>query len=287
MKYLVTGTSSGIGRAVALRLAEHGHDVIAGVRRSADAPVHPRIHPATLDITDAAQLAATAKEVGPLAGLVNSAGVTFAGPIENLPLDRLREQLEVNVVGLVAATQAFMPAIRAGGGRVVMIGSSAGRVVTPFLGAYSASKFAVEAISAALRQELSPWGVPVIIIEPGSFKSQNRATTEAAAAADRPGLGKDAERRYGRAIDAYIRFSRGVESRAGDPDRVAAVVEHALTTRRPRVRYVVGTDARSVVALSRLLPARRMDAMMLKAIGLPGPGDVLRDPSDPVAEALR
>jgi NAD(P)-dependent dehydrogenase (short-subunit alcohol dehydrogenase family) len=160
MTYLVTGTSSGIGRAVALRLAERGHDVIAGVRRASDAPAHSRIRPVTLDITDAAQLAAAAKDVGQLSGLVNSAGVTFASPVEHLPLDRLREQLEVNVVGLVAATQAFLPAIRAGRGRVVMIGSAAGRVATPFLGAYSASKFAVEAISDALRQELAPWGCP-------------------------------------------------------------------------------------------------------------------------------
>jgi NAD(P)-dependent dehydrogenase (short-subunit alcohol dehydrogenase family) len=125
MTYLVTGTSSGIGRAVALRLAERGHDVIAGVRRASDAPAHSRIRPVTLDITDAAQLAAAAKDAGQLSGLVNSAGVTFAGPVEHLPLDRLREQLEVNVVGLVAATQAFLPAIRAGRGRVVMIGSTA------------------------------------------------------------------------------------------------------------------------------------------------------------------
>jgi NAD(P)-dependent dehydrogenase (short-subunit alcohol dehydrogenase family) len=269
MTYLVTGTSSGIGRAVALRLAERGHDVIAGVRRASDAPAHSRIRPVTLDITDAAQLTAAAKDAGPLSGLVNSAGVTFAGPVEHLPLDRLREQLEVNVVGLVAATQAFLPAIRAGGGRVVMIGSTGGRVATPLLGAYSASKFAVEAISDALRQELAPWGVPVIIIEPGSFKSRNRASTEAAAEADRAGMGKNAERRYGQAMDAFMQFSRKVEANAGDPERVAAVVERALTTSRPRARYLVGNDARTVVTLSRLLPTRTMDALLSRTMGLP------------------
>jgi NAD(P)-dependent dehydrogenase (short-subunit alcohol dehydrogenase family) len=267
--YLVTGTSSGIGRAVALRLAEHGHDVIAGVRRASDAPAHPRIRPLTLDITDAAQLAAAAEDIGQLSGLVNSAGVTFAGPVEHLPLDRLREQLEVNVVGLVAATQAFLPAIRAGRGRVVMIGSTGGRVATPFLGAYSASKFAVEAISDALRQELAPWSVPVIVIEPGSFKSRNRASTEAAAAADRAAMGENAERRYGQAMDAYIQFSRKLEANAGDPERVAAVVERALTSSRPRARYLVGNDARMAVTLSRLLPTRTMDALLTRNIGLP------------------
>jgi NAD(P)-dependent dehydrogenase (short-subunit alcohol dehydrogenase family) len=256
MTYLVTGTSSGIGRAVAVRLAERGHDVIAGVRRASDAPAHSRIRPVTLDITDAAQLAAAAKDVGQLSGLVNSAGVTFASPVEHLPLDRLREQLEVNVVGLVAATQAFLPAIRAGRGRVVMIGSTGGRVATPFLGAYSASKFAVEAISDALRQELAPWGVPVIIIEPGSFKSRNRASTEAAAEADRAGMGKNAERRYGQAMDAFMQFSRKVEANAGEPERVAAVVERALTTSRPPgaipggERRAHGSDFESAPAVS-------------------------------------
>ena len=156
-------------RSVYVREDERGDEVVAGVRRAADAPAHPRIRPVVLDVTDAAQLAAAAKDVGQLSGLINNAGVAFAGPMEHLPLDRLREQLEVNIVGLVAATQAFLPAIRAGRGRVVMIGSTAGQVATPFLGAYSASKFALEAISDALRQELRPWRVPVVIIEPGSF----------------------------------------------------------------------------------------------------------------------
>jgi NAD(P)-dependent dehydrogenase (short-subunit alcohol dehydrogenase family) len=269
MKYLVTGASSGIGRAVALRLAERGDEVVAGVRRASDAPAHSGIRPVVLDVTDAAQLAAAAKDVGQLSGLVNSAGVTFAGPVEHLPLDRLREQLEVNVVGLVAATQAFLPAIRAGRGRVVMIGSTGGRVATPFLGAYNASKFALEAISDALRQELAPWGVPVIIIEPGSFKSRNRATTEIAVQADRASMNEDAERRYGQALDAFIQFSRKVEAGAGDPDRVAAVVERALTTSRPRARYLVGSDARMAVTLSRLLPTRTADALLSRTMGLP------------------
>jgi NAD(P)-dependent dehydrogenase (short-subunit alcohol dehydrogenase family) len=269
MTYLVTGASSGIGRAVAVRLAERGDEVVAGVRRAADAPAHSRIRPVTLDITDAAQLAAAAKDVGQLSGLINSAGVTFAGPVEHLPLDRLREQLEVNVVGLVAATQAFLPAIRAGRGRVVMIGSTGGRVATPLLGAYSASKFALGAISDALRQELRPWGVPVVIIDPGSFKSQNRASTETALQADRASMSKDAERQYGQAMDAFIQFSRKIEAGAGDPDRVATVVERALTTSRPRARYLVGTDARIAVALSRFLPTRTMDAGLSRTMGLP------------------
>ncbi|MES4886224.1 SDR family NAD(P)-dependent oxidoreductase [Streptomyces sp. NPDC000349] len=274
MRILVTGTSSGIGSVIAVRLAEHGHEVVAGARRVADAPAHPRIRPVELDVTDTAQLAAVAKSIGPLGGVVNNAGITFAGPLEHLPLDRLREQLEINVVGVVAVTQAFLPAIRAGLGRIVVIGSTSGLVTTPLLGAYSASKFAVEAVAGALRQELTPWGLPVVMVNPGSFASQNRAKTTATAEADRAVMGESAERQYGRAMDALVRFNRSVESRAGDPEQVAAVVERALTVRRPRPRYLVGADARMVVTMKRLLPARTVDTVLSRVMGLP------RRPSD-------
>jgi NAD(P)-dependent dehydrogenase (short-subunit alcohol dehydrogenase family) len=267
--YLVTGASSGIGRAAALHLAGRGHQVVAGVRRAADAPVHPLIRPVTLDVTDAGQLAAAAAGTGPLAGLVNSAGVTLAGPVEYLPLRRLREQLEVNVVGLVAATQAFLPAVRAGHGRVVMISSTAGRVATPLLGAYSASKFAVEAIAAVLRMELRPWAVPVIVIEPGAFRSQNRSAMLAALAADRAAMGAAAQQRYGRAMDSFARFSRDTEAGAADPGEVAAIVEHALTASCPQERYLAGDDARSLAELSSRLPARELGELLCQAMGLP------------------
>ena len=269
MTYLVTGASSGIGRAVAVRLAEHGHKVVAGVRREGDAPAHPSIRPVLLDVTDAAQMAAAANDVAPLSGLINNAGVAFAGPLEYIPLGRLREQLEINVVGVVAACQAFLPALRAGHGRIVIVSSTAGRVATPLLGAYNASKFAAEAIADTLRQELSPWRLPVVVVEPGSFKSRNRATTATAAETDRALTGDDAERRYGPAMDAFLRFSEQRESKAGHPDQVAAVIEEALTTDKPRPRYLVGSDARMVVALSRCLPTRILDAMLAKSIGLP------------------
>jgi len=202
------------------------------------------------------------------------AGVTVVGPVEHLPLDRLREQLEVNVVGLVAVTQAFLPALRAGNGRIVMMSSAAGRVTVPLHGAYSASKHAVEAVAAALRQELSPWGVPVVVIEPGTFRSRNRASTATAARADRARMGAAAESRYGRALDALLASSTRTEAAAGDPERVAAVVERALTARRPRTRYLVG--ARMLVTTAQLLPARTMDALLYRAMGIPRPGPVTR-----------
>jgi NAD(P)-dependent dehydrogenase (short-subunit alcohol dehydrogenase family) len=269
VKFVVTGASSGIGRAIAVRLAERGHEVVAGVRRG-DAPAYPGIRPMALDVTDPAQLAAAAEDVGSLDGLVNNAGVAFSGPLEYLPLHRLRRQLEVNVVGLDATTQAFLPAIRAGRGRIVMISSAAGRITPPLLGGYSASKFAVEALSDALRQELAPWGVPVVVIEPGNYKSRGRADIEAAAAADRATMSEEAERRYGPDMDALSRYNDAVEAGAEAPDRVAVAVERALTRRRPRARYLVGADAVIPVTLSRLLPARAMDALLARIIGLSG-----------------
>ncbi|GLY02333.1 short-chain dehydrogenase/reductase [Actinoplanes sp. NBRC 101535] len=262
----MTGASSGIGRATVLRLAARGHDVLAGVRRTADAPDHPRVRPLLLDVTDPAQLADASARVGRLDGLVNNAGVTFVGPLEHLPLDRLRTQLDVNVVGTVAVTQAFLPAIRAGHGRIVMMSSSAGRVTIPLHGAYCASKQAVEAVADALRQELRPWRIPVVVIEPGTFRSRNRDATEAAALADRTALGRAAEERYGPTMDALLATNRKVEATAGDPDRVAAAVERALTAARPRTRYLVGS--RALIVTSRLLPARTMDSLLIRSLGL-------------------
>ncbi|WP_423464813.1 SDR family oxidoreductase [Promicromonospora sp. MS192] len=269
MRVLVTGTSSGIGSAIAVRLAEHGHDVVAGARRVADIPSHPRIRPVELDVTDSAQLAAVAENMGPLGGVVNNAGINIAGPLEHLSLDRFREQLETNLVGVVAVSQTFLPAIRAGRGRIVMIGSASGFVATPLLGAYCASKFAVQAIADALRQELAPWELPVVMVNPGSFASHNRATTTAMMNAERAVMGESAERRYGRAMDALVQFNRSVEAASGNPERVAAVVERALTARRPQPRYLVGADARLIIALKRLLPTRSMDAVLSRIMGLP------------------
>ncbi len=173
------------------------------------------------------------------------------------------------MVGVAAVCQAFLLAVRAGRGRLVMISSSSGRVAIPLVGAYSASKFAVEALSDALRRELRPWHVPVVVVEPGNFQSRNRASTEAAAEADRATMGATAERRYGPAMDAYLEFGRKEQTRAGAPERVAAVVERALTAKCPRPRYQVGADAHLLVALSRVLPARAMDALLARSIGLP------------------
>ncbi|PYR57414.1 MAG: short-chain dehydrogenase/reductase, partial [Acidobacteria bacterium] len=169
-RVLITGSSTGIGEACARRLDAAGWRVFAGVRREEDgqrlrAGMSSRLTPVLLEVTDAASMARAARTIGVegadagLDGLVNNAGIAVAGPLEYLPIADFRRQLEVNVVGPLAVTQALLPAIRARRGRIVLMGSIAGRMTVPFLGPYSASKFALEAMADALRVELQPWDI--------------------------------------------------------------------------------------------------------------------------------
>jgi NAD(P)-dependent dehydrogenase (short-subunit alcohol dehydrogenase family) len=177
---VITGTSTGIGRATAVRLAGMGFRVFAGVRKPADADElaqTPGITPLIIDVTDPAIVSAAAETVASqtgsagLRGLVNNAGITVPGPLEFLPLDDLRRQLEVNVIGPIAVTQAFLPLLRRGRGRIINIGSIGGKMSMPFLGAYHVSKFGMEALSDSLRQELRPWGIRVSLVEPGGVST--------------------------------------------------------------------------------------------------------------------
>jgi NAD(P)-dependent dehydrogenase (short-subunit alcohol dehydrogenase family) len=179
---LITGASTGIGEATALHLDGLGHRVFAGVRNEADgerlaaAARSGRLTPVHLDVTDDAGIATALDEVGEasggrLDGVVNNAGVALGGPLDFLPMEDFRTQMDINVTGLLAVTQAAMPLIRGASGRVVLIGSMSGRLAVPMTGAYSASKFAVEALADTLRMELSPWGLAVSLIQPGAIKT--------------------------------------------------------------------------------------------------------------------
>jgi NAD(P)-dependent dehydrogenase (short-subunit alcohol dehydrogenase family) len=166
---IVTGASSGIGQACAVRLARAGWRVLAGVRREGDAP--EGTEELLLDVTDAEQIRDAAERVDELNGLVNNAGIALGSPLELVPVDQLRHQLEVNLVGQVAVTQALLPALRRAKGRIVFMGSIAGRSALPFLAPYAASKHALEAVADSLRLELKPFGIPVSIVEPGSIRT--------------------------------------------------------------------------------------------------------------------
>jgi len=261
---VVTGASSGIGEACALRLARSGWRVLAGVRSSADAEklgAHD-VEPVSLDVTDAASIEAAAERLGDdgLQGLVNNAGIAVSMPLEFLPLDELRRQLEVNLVGQVAVTQAFLPQLRRARGRIVNVGSIAGRSSLPFLGAYAASKHALEAVTDALRVELRPFGIEVAIVEPASIATP--IWTKGGENVQRllEGLPPDVLTLYGERMTAFRSAAAAAAQRAEPADDVAKVVEHALTAERPKTRYLVGRDARRRSRVERL-PDRLRDRL--------------------------
>jgi NAD(P)-dependent dehydrogenase (short-subunit alcohol dehydrogenase family) len=273
---LVTGASTGIGRATALRLDERGWRVFAGVRREEDAASlreagSERLEPLTLDVTDAGQIAAAAERVGDavgeagLDGLVNNAGIAVPGPLETLPVGDFRRQVEVNLTAHVAVTQAMLPAIRRARGRIVFITSIGGLMAFPMFGAYHAAKFGLEAVGDVFRQELRPWGIRVAVVEPGSIATPiwERGDAEVDAIAGR--AGDSHTDLYGEAIDAYREVARKTGARGIPPERVAKTIERALTARRPRTRYLVGADARGQALAKRLLPDRAVDWLVARA----------------------
>jgi NAD(P)-dependent dehydrogenase (short-subunit alcohol dehydrogenase family) len=268
---LVTGTSTGIGRACALDLHARGYHVFAGVRAAPDgdalrAATGDRLVPLLLDVTQPAHVTAALDtlraHVGDagLQGLVNNAGVAVPGPMEYLSLQALREQFEVNVFGTLDLTQACLPLLRPSRGRIVNVSSVNGRVVTPFNGAYCASKFALEAISDALRRELQPTGVRVVLVEPGSIRTAIRDTAKANArqlAEEYPDV---VRQHYGGVLRRLEQVQTPAHALA--PERVARIVARALEARRPRARYRVGWDARLGVMAAHLLPTSALDALL-------------------------
>jgi short-subunit dehydrogenase len=269
---VITGASTGIGRATAVHLAQKGFDVLAGVRThaaSGELLDAARVEPVLVDITEPAQVRALAERVGdrPLAGLVNNAGVSVSGPLEFMPLDELRRQLEVNLVAHVGVTQTLTEALRRGRGRIVNIGSVGGRVALPFLGAYAASKSALWSISEALRGELRPWGVHVAIVEPGAIATEIWRKGPDGIAATAAALGPRGEELYGGAVGRVDEISAAISRTAIPPERVAGAVHHALTARRPRDRYLVGRDARIQVT-ARRLGFRLFDRAVARQMGI-------------------
>ena len=230
--------------------------MLAGVRREGDAP--DGTEALLLDVTDADQIRDAAERVDELNGLVNNAGIALGSPLELVPVDKLRHQLEVNLVGQVAVTQALLPALRRAKGRIVFMGSIAGRSALPFLAPYAASKHALEAVADSLRLELKPFGIPVSIVEPGSIRTA--IWGRSAARADELAATMDSElaELYAERVAAFrsVALKRG---EGGAPaDRVAEVVEEALTAERPHARYLVGRDAKLRAGFERL-PDRLRD----------------------------
>jgi NAD(P)-dependent dehydrogenase (short-subunit alcohol dehydrogenase family) len=264
---LVTGASTGIGEATVLHLKELGFDAVGAVRKDEDAErLEDRgIRTVRIDVTDAGQIAAARDALGeiPLAGLVNNAGIAVAAPLEFLPMDKLRQQLEINLIGQAAVTQAFLPALRRARGRIVNVSSIGGRVGLPLVSPYNASKFGLEGLSDSLRRELRPQGVDVILIEPGGVKTPIWKKGEQLADEMLEDVPPEAEQLYGRMIAALRAETAKIEQERGiEPREVAEVIGKALTASRPRARYLVGTDAKLRGAMARLLPDRVMDRLI-------------------------
>jgi len=275
---LVTGSSTGIGRATALRLDAAGWRVFAGVRKQDDADAlraagSDRLTPVMLDVTDADAITAAATLLGDelgtagLNGLVNNAGVAIPSPLETMPIDAFRRQIEVNLTGQVAVTQSVLPLIRSARGRIVFVSSIGGRIAFPLTGAYHAAKFGVEAVGDVFRQELRRWGIAVSVIEPGSIDTPIWDSGERAA----DEIGGDIEAReelYGKAIASYRKVTRNLAERGIEPDKVAEEIEHALTASRPRSRYLVGLDAKVQARIKLVIPTRIWDRVVARVMNL-------------------
>jgi NAD(P)-dependent dehydrogenase (short-subunit alcohol dehydrogenase family) len=278
---LVTGASSGIGRATVRKLDAAGWKVFAGVRREEDAAAlvaesSSRLEPLLLDVLDPEAIAAAAERIdaepGGLHGLVPNAGSAFAGPLETLPLDLFREQLELNLTAQLAVIQAVMPAIRKARGRIILMSSDGGRVALPYTGAYHASKYGIEALGDSLRQELAPWGIKVVLILPGAIDTQIWARGEVVADkffAESPRT----QELYGSQTERYREFIHEVAKDAIPAEKVAAKVEVALEKRRPRARYMVGLDAHVVARLGPVIPPAIFDWVIAKTMKMPKPRD--------------
>jgi len=275
---LVTGASTGIGYDIARLLAARDWRVFAGVRQEADGSrvqaLAPKlIVPVRLDVTDATSITAARDLIeaavgqGRLDGLVNNAGIVVAGPVETVPLDEWRRQFETNVFGAIGVTQAFLPLLRRSQGRVIMISSISGRLSYPLLGPYAASKYALEAVTDALRLELIPDGISVTLIEPGPIKTPIWEKSRAASQRLAQGESSDLAVRY-KPLREKLRAAIERSAAAGiDPAAVSAAVERALTARRPRIRQVIGRNARLGLLLKHL-PDRWSDRLIAASLGI-------------------
>ena len=276
---VISGASTGIGAACALDLAKHGFRVFAGVRdpddgRRLEQLGNGAIQALPLDVTTAADIAAAAaaveKAVGPqgLWGLVNNAGIAVIGPLELVPIEDLRQQLEVNLIGHVAMIQAMLPWLRVARGRIVNIGSFNGFMSPPYFAPYAASKYAMEAITDSLRVELRTWGIGVSIVEPRSTDTPIWRKSGDISARMSSSVSAERMQLYEKDLKAVRDTAEKLAKTAMPVRRVTWAVRHALSVTRPRTRYPVGLEARLAMRLARLLPDFVRDWLVMRGLGL-------------------
>lgn len=273
---VVTGTSSGIGRATAKRLADDGFHVLAGIRRAEDAEkaAGKKIEPVILDVTQSDTIEALTTRIAtdpqrrPLRAVVNNAGIAVNAPVEMAPLEEWRRQLEVGVIGQIAMIQALVPILLQSGGRIVNIGSVGGKIAMAGFGPYSAAKFALEAVTDSLRREMEPFGLKVVMITPGAvstgLSAHGTATANRLAALMTP----EQHERHDGLVDAVIGLADAWSRDGIRPERVAAIVSRAVLDLRPRTRYTAGPDAALLTGMIRFLPDRLLDGMLRRHMKL-------------------
>jgi NAD(P)-dependent dehydrogenase (short-subunit alcohol dehydrogenase family) len=273
---VVTGASTGMGAATARELAGRGFHVLAGVRREADADAlrslsiegSRSLEPRILDISVESDIASIADRVArdplhrPLRALINNAGIAVNAPVETLPLAEWRRQFEINLFSHIAMTQALFPALLSSSGTVVNISSVGGKFALPTYGAYAGSKFALEAVSDALRREVSDVGIKVVVVEPGAVKTEMAERGIATAEGLKANMTAAQHERYGDLIAAIAAQARSFTDTGVSAEHAAKVIAKAATASHPRTRYTIGRDAAILVRLSRLVSDRTLDRIM-------------------------
>lgn len=276
---LVTGASTGIGYACAAALADKGFHVFAGVRNAADGErirneSGGKLDPIQLDVTNPGHIAAAKQRItevsgeNGLRGLVNNAGIAVAAPLEFVPMADFEHQMNVNVKGVLAVTQAFVPLLRMASGRICLISSTNGFFAPPFMGPYSASKFAVEALGDSLRLELAPWNIRVSLVQPGAIQTPIWEKSKAANEAMLTRMPPECFTLYGKAIEVMRREAEKMAARSVPPSHVADCVTHAITAAKPKPRYLCGGGARMEWLVARWIPDTLRDRLIRMLIGL-------------------
>lgn len=270
---LITGSSTGIGRSCALYLESKGFQVFAGVRKKKDGEALVKastgnLIPVIIDVTDEKSVSDAVKVIskatgGELYGLMNNAGISSGGPVEILPVSFIRQVIETNLIGVFTVTQSFLPLLRKGKGRIVNTGSISGITALPGMSSYSATKFAVEAISESMRLELRPFGIKVSVIEPGMVETEiwrkGSETMAGIVSKTKPEI-----------LQLYKPLSRGFKKNTSGnrylkPEAVAGYVYHAFTAAKPKRHYIIGKDAK-MLAFIELLPEALRDWLIYKSI---------------------
>jgi len=271
---IITGASTGIGAATARELARRGFHVLAGVRRDRDADAirGPGIEPLIIDITKPDHIRALAARVHgdpqgrAVRALVNNAAMAVNAPVEAFAIDAWRRLFEVNFFGHVAVTQALLPALIRSKGRVVNISSVGGRIAMATYGPYAGTKFALEAVSDSLRREIAPFGVQVVVVEPGAVRTEMAGRAIAAAHELASTMTPEQSQRYGGLVQAVAAQTASFTEAGLPAEAAASVIAKAVTARKPRTRYTIGRDAALLTLLARILPDRMLDRVFAAAL---------------------